>query len=51
VLGQLIAEKFGLPLTVPRHREEAAFGAALLASVGAGIHPDLASAGNLIRYF
>jgi sugar (pentulose or hexulose) kinase len=50
VLAQLIAEKFCLPLTIPRHREEAAFGAALLASVGAGIHWDLASAGNLIRY-
>jgi ribulose kinase len=47
---RLAAETFGMPLLLPLQREEAAFGAALLASVGAGIHPDLAAAGRLIRY-
>jgi hypothetical protein len=40
----------GLPLRLPAHREEAAFGAALVAAVGAGTCPDLAAAGRLIRY-
>jgi sugar (pentulose or hexulose) kinase len=50
LLAGLVAEAFGLPLSVPAHREEAAFGAALLAAVGGGVYPDLASAGRLIRY-
>jgi sugar (pentulose or hexulose) kinase len=50
VLAQAVADEFGLPLALPRHREEAAYGAALLAAVGAGIFPDLAAAGRLIRY-
>jgi sugar (pentulose or hexulose) kinase len=50
VLAQAVADDFGLSLAFPRHREEAAYGAALLAAVGAGIFPDLASAGGLIRY-
>jgi sugar (pentulose or hexulose) kinase len=48
VLAQIVAETFALPLAFPRHREEAAFGAALLAAVAAGIFNDLASAGKLI---
>ncbi len=50
VLARAVAEEFGLPLSFPRHREEAAFGAALLAAVGAGVYPDLAVAGRLVRY-
>jgi sugar (pentulose or hexulose) kinase len=50
VLAQAVAEEFGLPLAFPRHREEAAFGAALLAAVGAGLSPDVAAAGRLVRY-
>jgi sugar (pentulose or hexulose) kinase len=46
----ILAEEFGLPLSVPAHHEETAFGAALTAALGAGLLPDLAAAGALIRY-
>jgi sugar (pentulose or hexulose) kinase len=49
LLARIVAERFALPLATPRHTEEAAVGAALLASVAAGEH-SLASAGDLIRY-
>jgi sugar (pentulose or hexulose) kinase len=49
LLGRMIAEAFALPLRVPAHREEAAFGAALLAGVRAGFFPDLGAAGRLVR--
>jgi sugar (pentulose or hexulose) kinase len=49
LLAGMIAEEFGLPLETPAHREEAAFGAALLAAVGAGIFPNLDAASRLIR--
>jgi sugar (pentulose or hexulose) kinase len=50
VLARVVAQELALPLQVPRHREEAAFGAALLAAVGTGACPDLAAAGRLICY-
>ncbi len=50
VLAQIVADEFGLPLRLPAHREEAAFGAALVAAVGVGAFPDLAAAGRLIHY-
>jgi sugar (pentulose or hexulose) kinase len=50
LLRQIVGEAFGLPVLVPRHREEAAYGAALTAAVGAGIFPDFRSAARLIRY-
>jgi len=50
VLANLVAEAFDMPLSFPRHREEAAYGAALLAAVGAGLFPDLATAGGMIDY-
>jgi sedoheptulokinase len=50
LLADIVAQTFGLPLAVPEHREEAACGAALLAAWGAGLFPDLASAGRLLRY-
>ncbi len=49
VLAGVVSEEFGLPLSVPCHREEAAFGAALVAAVGAGIFPDLDAVGRLVR--
>lgn len=50
VLARCIGDELGLPLRLPRHREEAAYGAALLAAAGAGLVPDLGGAGGLIRY-
>lgn len=50
VLARIVEEEFGMKLSLPRHREEAAFGAARLAAVGAGVFPDLSAAGRLIRY-
>lgn len=41
---------FGLPMRIPAHKEEAAFGASLYALVAAGIYPDITSAQKLIRY-
>lgn len=49
VLAELVAGEFGLPLLLPRHREEAAFGAALIAACGAGLFPDLDAAGRIVR--
>jgi sugar (pentulose or hexulose) kinase len=50
VLRQIISQAFAADLHLPAHREEAAFGAALMAATGAGIYPDLAAAGRIIRY-
>jgi sugar (pentulose or hexulose) kinase len=50
LLGRIIAEEFGLPMVAPVHREEAAAGAALTAAVGAGVFPDFAAAGRVIRH-
>lgn len=50
VLEEIVAEEFGMPVRFAHHREEAAFGAALLATVGAGIFPDLSAAGRLVRH-
>jgi sugar (pentulose or hexulose) kinase len=50
VLARVVAEGMALPLQVPLHREEAAYGAALLAAVGAGIFANLEAAGRLIHY-
>jgi sugar (pentulose or hexulose) kinase len=48
LLAHIIAEEFGLPLTFPRHCEEAAVGATLVAAVGAGAYPTLETAGRLV---
>jgi sedoheptulokinase len=45
-----ITRRFGLPLRVPRLREEAALGAALAAAVGLGRYPGFRAAGQIIRY-
>lgn len=50
VLAEMVADEFGLPLHVPRHREEAAFGAALVAAYGAGLFPSLQAAGHAVHY-
>ena len=48
-LCRIIAERFALPLLIPAHKEEAAFGAALSALVGTGTVPSLWEAQRLIR--
>jgi sedoheptulokinase len=45
-----IERRFGLPLRLPRLREEAALGAALAAAVGLGRLPGFRAAGQIIRY-
>lgn len=50
LLVQAIARRFGLPLDIPVHREEAAYGAALLAGVETRLWPSLEDAGRFIRY-
>jgi sugar (pentulose or hexulose) kinase len=50
VLRESVRDAFGLPLAFTRHREEAAFGAALTAAVGAGVFPSLEEAATLIEY-
>lgn len=50
LLARIIEEEFGFRLAMPRHKEESAYGAALVAAVGAGLFPDLPSACRLIRY-
>ena len=42
--------KFGMPLLIPAHDEEAAFGAALSAMAASGLKPTLRDAQRLIRY-
>lgn len=49
-LRRRLEQIFGLPLRIPVHTEEAAFGASLYSLTVAGIYPDLAAAGKLIRY-
>jgi sugar (pentulose or hexulose) kinase len=49
-LVKIFSEIFGLPLSIPANKEEAAFGSALFGMVAAGIYPDLPAAQALIRY-
>ena len=42
--------RFGMPLWIPAHDEEAAFGAALSAMAASGLKPSLRDAQRLIRY-
>ena len=50
LMRRMAGEMFGMPLRVPVHQEEAAFGAALCAMAAAGIAPSLREAQALIRY-
>jgi sedoheptulokinase len=49
-LRQALERCFGLPLRVPRHTEEAAFGAALSAASGTGALPSFLEAGRAVSY-
>ena len=50
VLQRIFEKRFGLPLRIPRHSEEAAYGAALFAMAGAGFYKNLAEAQKVIQY-
>jgi sugar (pentulose or hexulose) kinase len=50
VLARIVADAFEMSMRIPRHREEAAYGAALMAAVGAGVFADVGSAGRLIHH-
>ncbi|WP_312642184.1 FGGY family carbohydrate kinase [Hydrogenoanaerobacterium sp.] len=50
VLQQMFAERFGMPVQIPVHTEEAAYGAALFAMVGVGCYPALTDAQQIIKY-
>lgn len=49
-LARIFTEVFGLPLSIPVHKEEAAFGSALFGMVAAGVYADLPAAQSIIRY-
>lgn len=49
-LRKAFESRFGRPLAVPAHQEEAACGAALFALAAAGMRPSLAEAQALIQY-
>lgn len=49
LLAVSLARAFGLPVFVTEHEEEAAYGAAVLAGVRAGIWSDLTAAGHRFR--
>lgn len=46
LLAELVSDAFGLPLTITAHREEAAFGAVIVACVGAGLFDNVEEAGG-----
>jgi sedoheptulokinase len=46
LLAEALEDHFGLPIDVPEHAQAAAYGAALLAGVHAGLWPDLPTAGQ-----
>lgn len=50
LLSSIVETELGLAPQATRHREEAAFGAALIAGVGSGVFADLHAAGSLVRY-
>lgn len=49
-LQKVVSEMFGMPLSIPRYKEEAACGAALFALVAAGYQKSLADAQTLLQY-
>ncbi len=51
VLKAYLEEKFGLPLNIPAHREEAAFGAALFSAVASGKYESLAEAQEKLVHY
>jgi sedoheptulokinase len=50
VLQRMLQQKFGLPMHIPAHREEAAYGAALCALTGNGFFARIEDAQKQIRY-
>ena len=50
VLAESVARKFGSAAVVTQHREEAAFGAALVGGVAANVFSSLDEAGQLVRH-
>ncbi len=50
VLQRLFEQTFGMPLKIPAHREEAAFGAILYALVACGVYPTIEAAQTLVKY-
>ena len=50
VLREIAEQKFGLKMRVPRHTEEAAYGAAMQAMVLGGDRESLEDAAGIIRY-
>ena len=49
-LADIVARQFDMPMRLPQHHEEAAFGAALVAAVGLGLLPDRNAVVRLIRH-
>ena len=49
LLARILEARFGLPVWIPEHQEEAAYGAALLAGAACGMWTDLEEAGSVIR--
>ncbi len=46
-----MADVLGIPVSVPRVKESTALGAAMFAGIGAGLHPDLATAARQVVSF
>ena len=51
VLRRYLEEQFNLPLKLPVHREEAAFGAAVFAAAAAGVYPDIPTAQAALLHY
>ncbi len=49
-LKRAFSERFGAPMLVSKHREEAAFGAAMFSMLAAGVYRSLDEMGGLIQY-
>ena len=50
LLRDILQEALGMPMAIPAHTEEAAYGAALLAGVGDAYFSSFEDAGKVIRY-
>lgn len=51
VLRSYLEELFGLPMSIPAHREEAAFGSALFAAVASGCYKNVAEAEEKLVHY
>ena len=51
VLRRYLEEQFNLPLKLPVHREEAAFGAAVFAATAAGVYRDIPAAQSALLHY